>query len=337
MRAPPMISCSVTIGLVQAVADAGANPDEVLADIGLSRAELASPEGFIPCALFARALDRAAAASGDCVFGLHFGARSNPKNIGALAYAVFNSPTVGAALETAARYIHLHNEAAQISLRKEANGLNYFQYDLNNLAFRELRQFVEYGMAIALNVLRLMVGSQWNPREVHFTHEAPIDMSAHRALFHAPVLFACSSTALVIEREFCEQPVPAADPRLLKVLHHYLDNVSGQLPKDDQRLALIRRKVAESINEGDVSLAQVAKRMACSPRTLQRQLSQFGIDFRTLVEDTRKRLALEYLKDWKNTLTQIAFLLGYSEVSAFNRSFKRWTGKTPLHYRHRAA
>jgi len=104
-----MISCSVTIGLAQAVADAGANPDEVLPDIGLSRAELASPEGFIPCAIFARALDRAAAASGDCVFGLHFGARYNPKNIGALAYAVFNSPTVGAALESAARYIHLHN------------------------------------------------------------------------------------------------------------------------------------------------------------------------------------------------------------------------------------
>ena len=330
-----MISCSVTIGLAQAIKDAGANPDEVFSEVDLNSSALSGAEGFIPCAVFARLLDRAAAASGDRDFGLHFGARFDPKNIGALAYAVFNSPTVSDAVETVGRYIHLHNEAAQVSLREEANELNYLQYDLKNLGFEEPRQFVEYGMAVALKTLRLMVGSQWNPREVHFAHEAPADISEHREFFRSPVLFACSNTALVIEREFCSQPIPAADSKLLRVLRPYLENQLRQLPKEDQRLALIRRKIADNINAGHPDLPHVAKAMACSSRTLQRQLNNCGIDFRTLVDDTRKRLALNYLKDTDHTLSQIAFLLGYSEVSAFNRSFKRWTGKTPLHYRRR--
>jgi AraC-like DNA-binding protein len=76
--------------------------------------------------------------------------------------------------------------------------------------------------------------------------------------------------------------------------------------------------------------------MAMSPRTLQRQLKEQGMDFKKLVADTRRRFAQSYLGNRRNTLTEIAFLLGYSEVSAFNRAFKRWTGSTPLAYRSQA-
>jgi AraC-like DNA-binding protein len=77
----------------------------------------------------------------------------------------------------------------------------------------------------------------------------------------------------------------------------------------------------------------VAKQMAMSTRTLQRELKKRGADFKHLAEDTRRRFAINYLEDRQNTLTEVAFLLGYSELSAFNRAFKRWTGSTPLDYR----
>jgi AraC-like DNA-binding protein len=327
-----MISASVTIGLLQAIKDAGIDPRKVFESLDLDPAVFSRAEGFIPCSSFAHALERAAELTFDCSFGLRFAARSNPKNIGALAYAVLNSSTVAAAFETAARYFHLHNEAAQLVFREE-NNLNYLCYSLKHLDFDEPRQFIEYGMAAALNTLSTMVGSQWSPREVHFAHDAPPTNSRHLEVFRAPVLFACATNAIVMDREFCQQPIPAADPNLFKVLHRYLETVLSQMPKADQRLELIRRKIAEAIKDGTPNILRVAKAMACSPRTLQRQLNTCATDFRTLLDDTRKRLALAYLKDSKNTLTQIAFLLGYSEVSTFNRSFKRWTGKTPLDYR----
>jgi AraC-like DNA-binding protein len=263
---------------------------------------------------------------------LRFGASSNPKNIGALAYAVFNSPTVKAAFEIAGRYIHLHNEAAEVVFSEE-NQLSYFSYRVNNLNFDEPRQFVEYGMAAALNTLRVMVGSQWSPREVHFTHDAPATASEHARLFRAPVIFACSTNAFVMEREFCTQPIPTADPYLFKILSRYLEHVLRHMPKADGRLESVRRKIAEALKDGSPKLSYVAKALAMSPRTLQRQLNICGTDFRTLVDDTRRHFAIDYLKDADNTLTQIAFLLGYSEASVFNRSFKRWTGRTPFDYR----
>ena len=87
------------------------------------------------------------------------------------------------------------------------------------------------------------------------------------------------------------------------------------------------------MRDGDPKLARVAKKLAVSPRTLQRKLRDYGLEFKKLTEDTRRRFAVNYLRDRKHTLTEVAFLLGYSDVSAFNRAFKRWTGTTPMDYR----
>jgi AraC-like DNA-binding protein len=332
MPTSPLISAAVTIGLPQAIDDAGAKSDEILYDLDIDRTLLSRTDGFIPCSSFARILETTARRTGDQAFGLHFGARSNPKTIGCLAYAVMNSPTVAAAFETAGRYIHLHNEAAEVVFSEE-NNLSYFGYQVNNLGFDEPRQFVEYGMAAALNTLRVMIGSQWSPREVHFTHDAPATTSEHAQLFRAPVIFACSTNAFVMDNDFCTRPIPAADPNLFRILTSYLDDVLSRMPKPDEMVTPIRAAIAQLMKEGGLKLSRAAKALGVSPRTLQRQLKQRGLSFAELVEDTRRALALEYLKDRDNTLTEIAFLLGYSEVSAFNRAFKRWTGKTPMTYR----
>jgi AraC-like DNA-binding protein len=91
--------------------------------------------------------------------------------------------------------------------------------------------------------------------------------------------------------------------------------------------------MAETMREGDPTIARVAKKMGLSPRTLERRLKERGTRFKQLIDDTRRRFAINYLKDNGNTLTHVAFLLGYSEVSAFNHAFKRWTGSSPLKYR----
>jgi AraC-like DNA-binding protein len=116
-------------------------------------------------------------------------------------------------------------------------------------------------------------------------------------------------------------------------MKQHLERVLAEIPQEDEVLASVQRAVAESMREGDPNLARVAKKMAMSPRTLQRQLKEQGMEFKQLVDDTRRRFALSYLRNRRNTLTEIAFLLGYSEASAFNRAFKRWTGSTPLAYR----
>jgi AraC-like DNA-binding protein len=332
MRAVPLISAAVTIGLTEAIEEAGASSHEILRDLHIDPAVLSRAEGFISCASFARILDATAHRTGDPAFGLHFGARSNPKNVGSLAYAVMNSPTVAAAFETAGRYIHLHNEAAHFAFAEDQN-LARWSYTLKNLPLEESRQFVNYGMAAALNVVRVMVGSQWSPREVHFQHDGQQIAEVYRDVFRSPVMFATSTNAFVMDSEFCKQPIPAADPNLFRILIRYLEDVLSRMPRKDGTVVPICAMIAQQIKDGGLNLSRAAKAIGVSARSLQRQLKERGLSFGELVDDTRRALAVEYLKDRENTLTEIAFLLGYSEVSAFNRAFKRWTGKTPSDYR----
>ena len=328
----PMISVAATAGLLEAIAARGGDPDLILRKFGIDRSAFSEPEGFIPSSIFAGVLEEAAQATADDCFGLHLGENYNPRNIGPLVYVVLNSPTIRAGIENFERYLHVYNEGAKWFFTSEGNRA-HICYLLTDPGIKSLRHSNEHEMTIAFNTLRMMVGSQWAPKEVQFAHEAPEQTSEHLRIFHAPVSFGCKTNAIVTDLHFVEREVPAADQRLYQILKRYLDHVLGEMPREDNLLASVRRATAEMMRDGDLTLARVAKQMAMSTRTLQRQLKERGVDFKHLAEDTRRRFAMNYLKDRKNTLTEVAFLLGYSELSAFNRAFKRWTGSTPLDYR----
>jgi AraC-like DNA-binding protein len=332
----PMISVAATTGLLEAITKAGGNPGQILHTLGLDRAVLSNSEGFIASSIVARILEEAARVTGDACFGLHFGEHYNPKNLGPLIYVVLNSSTIAVGLTNAERYLMIHNGAARMFLAVE-NERAYIRHRLVDLEIEVPRQHNEYSMAVALNTFRMMAGSQWAPQEVQFAHEAPPQTSEHLRVFGAPVLFGCETNAFVVDREFLERQVPAADQRLYGILKQYLDRVLKEMPREDEMLAAIRRATAESMRDGVPRLEQLAKKVAMSPRTLERRMKEHGISFKKLLDDTRRRFALNYLKDRKHTLTDIAFLLGYSELSAFNRAFKRWTGRTPMDYRRKTA
>lgn len=328
----PKISLTAATGLVEAITAARGDADRVLRAVGLDRSALSDPHGFLPCVDFAQLLEEAARATGDECFGLHFGERYQPKNIGPLTYVLLNSPTMAAAFENAVRYMRVHNEAGRISFGHDES-FAYLRHSLVGLPMERMRQQNEYGMAVALNTIRLMAGSRWAPQEVQFAHQEPLRTTEQVRVFGAPVSFGYDANSLVIDRAFMERQVPAADERLYPILRQYLDTILKEMPREDDTVASVRRAIGESIREGDPKLADVARKLALSSRTLQRRLREHGLDFKKLVDDTRRRFSLTYLADREHTPAEIAYLLGYSEVSAFNRAFKRWTGATPSSYR----
>jgi AraC-like DNA-binding protein len=330
-----MISLAAAVGLTDAIRAAGADPDRVLRSVGVDRSVLSRPDGFIPWFAFSQILEEAARATGDDCFGLHFGEHYQPKHIGPLVYVALNSPTMAAAFDNIARYLRVHNEAGEISFAIEGQWA-YLRFFLRDVLVESVRQQTEYGMAVALNTLRLMAGTLWAPVEVQFAHPAPPTTLEHVRVFRAPVSFGHPVNAFVIERALVDRAVPAADEQLYPIIRQYLDRMLKEMPREDPELAAVRRAVGEAIREGDPKLANVARQAAMSARTLQRRLKDHGVDFKKLVDDTRRRSSLGYLEDRTNTTAEIAYLLGYSEVSAFNRAFKRWTGSTPSSYRRHA-
>jgi hypothetical protein len=239
-----MISVAATTGLLKAIAAAGGDVDQILRRLELDRSVFSNPEGFIASTVFARLLEEAARSTADDCFGLHFGEHYNPKNIGLLAYVVLNSPTIKVGFENIGRYLRLHNEAGRISFAANEERV-HIRFLLAELAITDPRQHNEYSMAVALNTIRLMVGSQWTPQEVQFAHDAPAQTSEHLRVFRAPVLFGCAANAFVIERDCIERQVPAADPRLYRILKQQVEHVFNELPREDDLLVLVRRAIAE--------------------------------------------------------------------------------------------
>src|ERR1051326_5824239 len=114
MRKTPMISVKAATGLLDAITAAGTKADEVLRSAGVARATLADCDAYMPCVSFARLLQESAKLTNNACFGLHFGERFNPKDIGAVAYVILNSPTIEAAIGNTERYLHLHNESSKV-------------------------------------------------------------------------------------------------------------------------------------------------------------------------------------------------------------------------------
>ena len=332
MSTSPGISAAAATGLLDSVAAAGGNPDDLLRSMALRRSTFENAEGVIPSATFTRILNEAARITGDEAFGLHFAERFDTRDAGTLAYVVIHSPTVANAMQNIERYIRIHNEAAKVSFTIE-HRLAYLRFFVSALPPESSRQHSEYTMALIVRAFRTMAGDACRPKEVRFVHAAPAAAAAHSRFFGCRVAFGHEINTLVFDRDVIERLVPAADPKLYRILKRHAERVLSELPPEADLPGRVRRAVVETMGKGAPQLAGVAERLAMSPRTLERQLKAEGTAFRDLVDDTRRRFAYDYLRSGRQTVTEIAFLLGYSEVSAFNRAFRRWTGSTPLAYR----
>ena len=108
-----------------------------------------------------------------------------------------------------------------------------------------------------------------------------------------------------------------------------IESLGNEVPVE----TLVEREISRSLSEGIPRMADVARRLAMSERTLHRRLSERSVSFKSLVARTRRHVAENLLKSSQYPVTEVAFLTGFSEQSAFHRAFKRWTGHTPTAFR----
>lgn len=169
-----------------------------------------------------------------------------------------------------------------------------------------------------------------------FTHRVT-DETAYARWFGAPVRFGAPFTQLVFERIALSTPLRTADPGLLAVLTRHADDLCSRISSDPPLTAQVRRVLGSSLRSNDAQIDHVARKLGLTPRSLQRRLKDEGSSFQEMREDVRRELAERYLQD-DLAISEISFLLGFSEPSAFFRAFKRWNGLTPAESRalHRA-
>jgi len=305
----------------------GVDVEPVLAEIGLAPALLVDPEARVPhrlaIALWEAAIDR----TGDDAFGLHVAEATDVGVFDVQSYAFASSPTLGAGLQRIASYQRLNHDAARVVVDREGD-LVFVRHRLPaGLALpRAVAEFVIGTLVVAA---RASTRGAVEIREVRFAHAEPTDVTEHRRVLAAPLRFAAGENAIVLPAAALDLPHERADPRLLGVLDRHAHDLLQRLPDATTTTERVRAVLATELPGGNPSAEHVAELLHMSVRTLSRRLADEGTSHKDVLDALRLDLAIRHLEAGELAIGEIAFLLGFSEASAFHRAFRRWTGKTP--------
>ena len=333
----PEISANYVLILLDYLQEkASVDADHFLVGLGLDRDLVAREDSMVPMATFLMLMEEAAAYVGDPNLGLHYYEDLNFQDIGIFGYAVLNAGTLGEAFALASRYYCLFQSDVELKVSTSGDTAE-LSYQITARSLPYSRQDSEMTIAALVSMARLFLGTDWQPDLVCFQHAAPADTGEHHRLLCPRVHFNQPLNKFSFPITLLDAPVSSADAKLSRSLQATLDQLLtlSQLPSENDWLKALQEQIIERLSDGVPGIEDIAGQLHMSGRTLQRKLQKEGLGFKDLVENVRHQLATNYLSASRLSMQDIAFLLGYSELSSFHRAFKRWTGNSPAEYRKR--
>ncbi len=330
------IATSLLIDFLGFLGRQGFGPETICSAAQLDPRWMEQPHARVPAAAMERLWDAAQRLTGDPDVGLHSAESYNPGALSIVGYVILSCSTAHEALLRLARYAPLLNDGLQVRL-DQREGLSHCHFGaapgVDSFLLRSPRQAMEtLAAGIVLTLGRLALRAPV-PLWVSFVHEPPADVSEHRRLLGADVRFAQAHNAVVYAAADLHVGMLSADPSLLDVFEADARSRLEQLAAPGAVSGRVQAIVAARLRGEVPSLASVASELAMSERSVQRSLSEETTSYRDIVDKVRKDLALSHLSRPGSSATDVAFLLGFSEPSAFSRAFRRWTGASPSQFR----
>lgn len=271
-------------------------------------------------------------ATGDPAFGLTAIRFATPTTFHALGYAMLASATLREALQRVIRYRRLIGDIVAPRF-EERDEHSRFIIDVSAAPGAVPFEAVDAFAAGIVRQARLLRGERdFSPAAVHLQRPAPASSAPYQRFFRAPVSFAQPLNCLEFRRGDLESPLPAANAELARQNDEAIARYLARLDETAGVSSRVRQVLLDSLPNGAPTKQAVARRLAMSPRNLQRHLTAEGASFKALLNETRTSLARDYVIAGRLPVTEIAFVLGFADVSAFSRAFKRWTGMSPRRY-----
>lgn len=309
----------------------GVAPAGLLAAAGLPADAVNRPGARFSFGVWAELFRQGEVLSGDSDFGLHVGEHIKPAHYNILGYLTMSCRNLAEAIEGLLQFEPLVGTVARSQVTSDAGGCIHLQWQCPFQPFPP-RHIGETTLASWVSYARWITGRNESPIAVHFQHPEPARTREHRRLFNCPVHFGQPHTELVIDPAQLSLPLKRSDPGLRARMDR---KARLELERDGESAFTreVRRAIVARLGTGTPELEAIAGYFGLSPRSLQRRLTAAGTRFNTLVDQARHELAHEYLHHSELSLGDIAFMLGFSEQSAFTRAFRRWTGESPGRYR----
>lgn len=322
--------------MLNACARLGLDTSLILTAAGLDRATLEDPDARIPVAQADALWQKAYELSGDPNLALHaievlpFGAYR------VIDFLASSAPTIGMALAKVSDYFPIiRNGEVRLPYNVTQTQVT-FGVEAPASPAAITRPYAEYTLAAVFLRTRIATNQRYPLIRVDFSHPRPADIREHERIFECPVKFGAGACQLVLARDVWDTPRVGSDPGLFSVLDAHAKMLLEQLPNPAEIVTLVRQALESELRGGNPQLESVARRLAMTPRTLQRRLREHGLAFNDVLDAMRFRAARSYLAQPDVAGAEVAYLLGFAEPSSFNRAFKRWSGQTPTEYRRRA-
>lgn len=273
------------------------------------------------------------AASGDPDLGMRATVASNPGALDIVGYVMLSSRTADEALRRGARLIRLLNDGLALEVTRKRLGTRCRLAVLateDEFLRTDPRQVVETILIGIVHQLRMLTQRAVVPTSVTMRHARPPGGAAtHHELFGVLPHFGSDVDEVVIANADLDLPLRSANPALLAAFEGHAEAALTALGARDSVAGRASAEIAAALKGEAPTIDVVASALAMSVRKLQRCLSGEGTSFQALLDGVRRELAVRHLADPNATVAKVAWLVGFSEPSAFHRAFRRWTGQSP--------
>jgi AraC-like DNA-binding protein len=332
------VAAGVTRRVLELAIARGAGGGEALLErSGLTRSDLADHDDRVPLEAHIALLRAAGELCDDPAFALHYGEAVNLAEVSVVGLIGYASETMADAFVQLARYSRLIVDldlgpGERFRLDRDREGLWIVDGRPDPNRYPEL---TEAAFAQMVSGTRRF-GDTPFVQEVRVTHPDPGYRSEYERILGAPVAFGSERNAMRIDPAWVNRRI-ALEPRyVFGILSRHADALLDRLNAEATTRGRVERLILPALHKGDSGMAAAAAALGCSRDTLYRRLKAEGTTFERVLDDLRRRLALDYLAGGKVSVNETAYLVGFSDPAAFSRAFKRWTGRSPREMRGRA-
>lgn len=311
----------------KALEAAGIDAARLFAEAGLDIAALADPQARYPVARTNRLWQLAVQATGDPAFALAVARQSGVTSFHALGYSLIASTTLREAFERLTRYFRVVSDGAELRFDCADEQCRY-TIGVTPAGYQPIAEAVDAFAYVVVRLCRGLSRRDFAPLAVYLQRAEPNEPAPWQRAFRAPLHFGAAENAVIFDAAEFDRPLESANPELARhndeVAARYLARFGKSLVRERLRAVLI-----EQLPLGEPQQDRAAEALHLSARSLQRRLADEGTSYKALLDETRRELALSYLREGRSSISEICYLLGFSDTSSFTHAFRRWTGVAP--------
>ncbi len=331
MGQSPTVSAAVIKNDFELAVELGASPEELEQQTGLERHRLKYSDERLPAWLSFQLCAVVFDIVKNTAFALHMGEKTDPKSLGIFGHIIMNCSTVRELLHHSVRYYKIARELTRLEMR-ETNNHVHMIFDIE--APENIKHlYVEKFFATSISVIRNLAQTDLDPVEVAFQHSPTSYLNEYERIFRCPLTFNHSENALVLNQSVLDIEFSHYNSEVKELLSNHAESLLSRQASDYHLQAEVQKAIIDHLHEGIVSIEMISERFNMSRWTLNRKLNLEGTSFQDILNQTRRELAVSYLENSQFSISEIGFLLGFSNPDSFPKAFKRWFGKTPMNFR----